>query len=200
VAGGGPNTGLWNRLRIALTSKSPAEFLADAWQRLAKNLNETRTVFLLQHEIFQSQSQFVKQYLMQRDASEYLRSEHTAEFADHLASFARYFSDVQAQANSIGATVVVVVLPERAQAAMISMQQWPDGFDPYKLGRDVDAIVTSRGGTYVDVLSGFRGIPNPEQNYMPVDGHPTGDGHAVISELLAQALTDGAVPALKAAR
>jgi hypothetical protein len=191
-----PTAGIWNRLRIALTSKSPTEFVADAWKRLAKTLNETHTVFLLQHEIFKSQSLFVKQYLMQPDASDYLRRDQTAEFQQHLASFAHYFSDVEAQAKSIGATVVVVVLPERAQAAMISMKEWPEDFDPYKLGSEVESIVTSRGGKYVDILSAFRSMPNPEQNFMPVDGHPTADGHAVISRLLAQALTDGEAPAL----
>jgi hypothetical protein len=195
-----PTAGVWNRLRIALASKSPTEFVADAWMRLAKTLNETRTVFLLQHEIFKSQSLFVKQYLMQPDASEYLRRDQTAEFQEHLSNFAHYFSDVEAQAKSIGATVVVVVLPERAQAAMISMKEWPEGLDPYKLGREVESIVTSYGGIYVDILSDFRSIPNPEQYYMPVDGHPTADGHAVISGLLAQALTAGSAPALSSVR
>ena len=83
---------------------------------------------------------------------------------------------------------------------MISMKESPAGYDPYKLGREVESIVTSRGGTYVDILSSFRSIPNPEQYYMPVDGHPTVDGHAMISRLLAQALTDGATPALSRVR
>ena len=65
----------------------------------------------------------------------------------------------------------------------------------------VRAIETvAGGGTYVDVLSGFRSIPNPEQNYMPVDGHPTAAGHAMISGVLAQALTSGAAPALSSVK
>jgi hypothetical protein len=195
-----PAVGVWNRLRTALTSRSPTEIVAKTWTRMANTLNETHTVFLLQHEIFKSQSQFVKQYLMQPAASDYLRRDPTAETRQHLASFARYFSDVEAQAKNIGATIVVVLLPERAQAAMISMKESPAGYDPYKLGREVESIVTSRGGTYVDILSSFRSIPNPEQYYMPVDGHPTVDGHAMISRLLAQALTDGATPALSRVR
>lgn len=188
-------TGFWSRLRIALQSKSPSEFIADAWEKLTKRLNETHTVFLLEHEIFKSQSQFVKQYLMLPDAG-YLHRAQTTEFQDHLATFAHYFSDVEAQATSIGATVVVVLLPERAQAAMISMKEWPEGYDPYKLGSEINSIVTKGGGIYIDVLSDFRSIPNPEQYYMPVDGHPTAAGHALISKFLGQALTDGALPAL----
>jgi len=192
--------GVWQRVVTALGSKSPSQFVADVWARIASDLNKTRSVLLLQHAIFQSQSQFVTQYLMQPEASDYLHSEYSPDFQEHLKSFARYYADVQARADSIGATVVVALLPERAQAAMISMKQWPDGFDPYKLGSEVRSIVTAGGGTYVDVLGEFRSIPNPERNYLPVDGHPTAEGHAIISGLLAQALTDGTAPVLRAAR
>jgi len=189
----------WRRVELAFTAKSPLEFIRDAWKRLVSTLDDTRSVFLLQHILFKSQSQYVRQYLMQSDASEYLQTEPTAAWVRNLAHFAGYFADVQAQADSIGATVVVVILPERAQAAMISMNEWPTGFDPYKLGDEVRSIVMSYGGTYIDILSGFRNIPNPERNYLPVDGHPYASGQALISDLLAEALTSGAVPALKVA-
>jgi hypothetical protein len=63
----------------------------------------------------------------------------------------------------------------------------------------VRKIVTRHGGIYINILPDFRGVPNPEAHYFPVDGHPTASGHAVISEMLAKALTDGAIPELKAA-
>jgi hypothetical protein len=155
-----------------------------------------RSILMLRHLLFQSQSQYVKQYLSQSDTTEYLRTENTVGWRLLLAHFARYYTDVQAKANSVGAIVVVSTLPERAQAAMISMKEWPAGFDPYKFGDDLRAIVIREGGTYVDILAGFRDIPNPEQGYFPVDGHPDGRGHATISRLLADALTGGTVPVL----
>jgi len=81
---------------------------------------------------------------------------------------------------------------------MIAMGQWPDGFDPYKLDDELRAILVSHGGIYIDILSGIRNIPNPEQYYFPVDGHPDAQGHLMFSRLLAKALTSGGVPALKA--
>jgi hypothetical protein len=195
-----PPMGLWQRVSFALKSKSPLQFVSDFWARITNELNGTRSVFLIQHAIFESQSQFVKQYLLQPESSDYLRSNESPALRAHLESFARYYADVQAQANSIGVPVVVVLLPERAQAAMISMKQWPEGFDPYKLGDEVRSIVTASGGIYLDVLPFFREIPNPERDYMPVDGHPNPDGHALLSGLLARALTDGGAPVLRAAR
>lgn len=91
-----------------------------------------------------------------------------------------------------------VYVPNRAQAAMISMGKWAAGYDPYKFGEELRAIITRHGGTYIDILPGFRSLPNPGQYYFPVDGHPDARGHAIISGFLAREITSGAVPALKA--
>jgi hypothetical protein len=82
---------------------------------------------------------------------------------------------------------------------MISMGKWPDGYDPYKLDNELRAIITRHGGIYIDILPGYRALPNPEEDYFPVDGHPNASGHAIISGMLAKALTNGSIPALKAA-
>jgi hypothetical protein len=80
---------------------------------------------------------------------------------------------------------------------MISlMGDWPGGFDPYKLDNDLRSIVVSHGGTYVDILPGFRAIPNPQLGYYAIDGHPNAAGHATITRLLSEKLVDGAVAGL----
>jgi hypothetical protein len=78
------------------------------------------------------------------------------------------------------------------------MGQWPAGCDPYKLDDDLRSIVLSRGAIYIDIFPGFRTIPNAEELYLPVDGHPNAAGHAVISSLLADQLSSGVIPSLKA--
>jgi len=80
---------------------------------------------------------------------------------------------------------------------MISMGEWPEGFDPYKLDRELRTIVTSHGGTYIDILSDFRTIPNPERAFFPWNPHPNADGHAIIADLLTKRLTSGTISALK---
>jgi hypothetical protein len=82
---------------------------------------------------------------------------------------------------------------------MISMGEWPAGYDPYKLDEELRSIITSHGGIYIDILPDLRNIPNPEQHYFPVDNHPDADGDAMISGMLAKELTGGAIPARKAA-
>jgi hypothetical protein len=89
-------------------------------------------------------------------------------------------------------------VPNRPQVAMISMGDWPAGYDPFKLEDEVRASIVRRGGRFIDILPDYRGVPGPERDYFPVDGHPDADGHAIIARFLAKELTSGAVPALKA--
>jgi hypothetical protein len=202
VSGGGPGdvdgplVRYWRRLAQAVGSKSPTDLMRSAWNQISAALSETRSVFLLQHFLFKSQSQYVKQYLMRGESSDYLRIKPGEIWRQNLTKFDRYFAAMQAQADRIGAVVVVVMLPARAQAAMISMNEWPAGYDPYRLDDELRSVVTSHGGIYIDILPDFRNIPNPEQHYFPVDGHPDAVWHAIVAEMLAKALTSGSVPAL----
>jgi hypothetical protein len=97
-----------------------------------------------------------------------------------------------------GVPLVVTLVPNRAQAAMISMGEWPAGYDPYKLDNELRSIIEKQGGTYIDILPDYRTIASPEQGYFTVDGHPNADGHALIARFLARELTSGAIPTLKA--
>jgi hypothetical protein len=54
------------------------------------------------------------------------------------------------------------------------------------------------GAQFIDVLPDYRGIPGPERDYFPVDGHPDASGQAIIFRFLAKELVNGGVPELKA--
>jgi len=92
-----------------------------------------------------------------------------------------------------------VLLPLHVQASMLSMGDWPAGYDPYKIDEELRSIITSHGGAYIDILPGIAKIPDAGQLYLAVDGHANAKGNAVFSKLLADQLTKGAVPALKVA-
>jgi hypothetical protein len=116
-----------------------------------------------------------------------------------LRQFDSDTDELARQARSARVPLVVTLVPNRAQAAMISMGEWPAGFDPYKLNDDMRAIVTRHGGIYIDLLPEYRTVINPEQGYYPVDGHPNSDGHAMISRMLVKELSNGAIPELSTA-
>jgi hypothetical protein len=159
--------------------------------------------FLYQHE---SQDQYLHSYLTMPNGAEgfwdagpgALRAEPSPEWLTHLREFDGYAAEVEGKARTAGVPLVAVLVPNRAQAAMISKGDWPAGFDPYTLDRALRSIVTSHGETYLEILPDFRTIPNAERHYYPLDGHPDADGHAIIAGFLAKELSSGAVPELRA--
>jgi len=157
----------------------------------------SRIRLLLRHFLYMSQSLYVKSYLMNGDDAAFLRTDLSSEWKQRLQQFNGYDLDIEARARAAGVPVAVVLVPDRAQAVMISMGEWPSGYDPYKLGEELRTIVTSHGGNFIDLLPEFRNIPNSVQGYFPVDGHPNAYGHAMISSILAKELTSGTIPGLK---
>ena len=163
------------------------------------------SVFLFRHALYQSQSLFVASYLAESPdlpylnkihGPEFLRTAPSGEWRSHLTELDTVVGDIGAQAKAAGVPLVVTLLPQRAQAAMVSRGAWPAGFDPYKLDNELRSMVASHGGTYVDILPELRDMPNSEQGFFPVDSHPNARGHAMLTELLTRGLTNGAVPVL----
>jgi hypothetical protein len=162
-----------------------------------KYAKDSGTRTLLEHFLYRSTSSYMRLYLQRTGGPEFLGTKLSVEWQHHLREYDTYAADIEGQAKAADIPLVVVLVPERAQAAMISMGEWPASYNPYKLDDELRFIVTSHGGIYIDILPDFRNVPNPEKYYFPVDGHPDADGHRIISRLLATALTGGAVPALK---
>jgi hypothetical protein len=150
---------------------------------------------------FQSQRQYIHSFLLNRpDEGEagFLKGEFSPQWQAHVSEFDSYAADIEQRAKAAGVPFAATFAPNRVQAAMISLGEWPPGFDPYQLDRTLQSIVTSHGGTYIDILPDFRTLPGPEHLYYPLDGHPDAQGQAVLAELLAKALAGGAIPELKA--
>lgn len=185
-------------VRQALAGKSLFEAIPTTLGLIRDKWVVSKAGMLIQHYIFLSQSEYLRLYLARGAQSGFLDAEPDSDWRHRLELFNGYVADFEGQASAAGVPVIVTLVPNRAQAAMISMGQWPPGYDPYKLGEEVRDIVVSHGGTYIDILPDFRTVPNPEQYYYPIDNHPDASGHAIIADMLARELTNGSVPALRA--
>ncbi len=189
----------WNTIRTvmeALKRKSLPDAAPVILAAIRTRWENTESGVLLQHYLFESQSEYVKLFLM-GPAAEFLRTKPDLKFQASIDEFNDYAADIEGRAKAAGVPLVAVLVPDRAQAAMVSMGKWPVGFDPYRLGLEIQSIISSHGGTYIDILPDFRSIPNPEQYYFPIDGHPTPEGHRIIADLLAKALTGGPIPSFR---
>jgi hypothetical protein len=180
-----------NRIQQTIARGSISDEILDIW-------NTHPISSMTEHYLYESQSLYLKSFLMGPEA-EFLKAEPDADWKRHLRQSGSVAEDVEERARDAGTPLAAVLIPDRAQAAMISMGEWPADYDPYKLDRDLRAIITRHGGTYIDILPDFHNIPNPEEGYYPVDDHPNAEGHAIIANLLARELTSGVIPELKAA-
>lgn len=183
----------WRRLHAALASQSIESGAADLF-------SYSKTAYMLRHFLFESQSETLKATFISSDSEAgYLKADPSAAWRNLLKNFESDAAAVQGEANSSGVPFAAVLVPGRGQAAMISTGEWPAGFDPYELGKQLRSIIVSHGGFYIDILHDFCRLPNAERFYFPMDGHPNAEGHSVISSMLARELTAGAIPALRVA-
>jgi hypothetical protein len=190
----------WYRVRAAFVNHSVPDAIAGLWRFAVSKWRTSSTAVLLQHIVLASRRQYVDAYLRGPDSEVgFLRISPSAEWRNNMKAFDYNAAVIEGRARAEGVPLVAALLPTRAQASMISMGVWPKGFDPFHVVHELRAIIVRHGGTYVDILPDFRGIRNPEQGYMQVDGHPNAQGHAMLSQLLAKVLTNGAIPDLEAA-
>ncbi len=184
---------IWSKLWNAVSNGTLGDKFRAHWE-------SSRTALVLKHFLLanESQDQYVTSYL-KNDEAGFLKAQPDQKWQHMLQVFQGDAADFAQQAKSAGIPFVAVLVPNRAQAAMVSMGQWPQGYDPYKFDNDLRDVIQANGGTYIDILPNFRKIPSAERYYFPVDGHLDANGHAVISRLLTESLTSGAVPALRAA-
>jgi hypothetical protein len=183
----------WNKFTASIAEGTFGERLRSRWE-------ETRTSIVLNHLLIASESQdeYIQSYLRNGDNANSLKTEPDAKWQMQLQYFDAELAEIAGLAKNAGLPLVAVFVPNRAQAAMISKGEWPAGYDPFQLENEVRDSVVSHGGHFIDILPDYRGVPSPERDYFPVDGHPDADGQAIISRFLAKELTSGAVPELKA--
>jgi hypothetical protein len=189
--------GLWGSWARLENSIMPGTI----WRRLRYRWGQSRTSVILEHYLIMSESpnQYVESYLQNGRDVDFLKTEPSARWQDLLENLEGQAEGFEKQAHDANIPFVAVLLPNRAQAAMISTNSWPRGYDPYKLDDELRTVIEAHGGTFVDVLPDFRSEPDPWKFYFPVDGHLNTKGHAMVSRMLAKKLTAGVVPFLTTA-
>ena len=181
----------WKRWKVAYLQGTAGAMAREAWQKEVKKFLDSSTGVMLLHCLYQNQTRYVHSFLQGPDSDAgFLQAELSGPWSKKVKEFNNVVAKIEEQAKAAGVPLVVVLAPARAQAAMLPMGQWPDDFDPYKIGAEVDQAVESRGETYIDILPGFKSIRNAGDFYLPVDGHPTIDGHSLLATFIAKGILE----------
>ena len=202
LEGGEDRSGIsraWHRTISLFRDKTIQQGLADNVKHVFE-IFCPGTVFLMEHLLYENQTEYVSRYVSADDETEFLRSRPDSAWRLRLQMFDYYVADIMARAKKAGVPIYVVVLPPRIEATLISRGEWPAALDPYKFGEEVRSIVESHGARYLDLLHGFRSIRNAERYYYAVDGHPNAGGQAIFGSLLLKAFASDAVSFSEPAR
>jgi hypothetical protein len=165
---------------------------------IGKLFSHTSSATMLRDFFYRSPSQYVQASLAGGDYNkDFLRIDPGAAWHEELREFSRGAKSIQEQAAEAHIPLVAVLVPDRTQAAMISMMgDYPAGFDPYKLGGELRTLITNGGGKYIDILPDFQSVPDPQLGYFAMDGHPNSIGYATITRFLARELLAASIPGL----
>lgn len=163
--------------------------------RLEHFVIQSRTLLVAQHFVFQNRETYIRAYLMYGDKADYLRQPFTPVWQRRFADLDVTIGDIADRLRHAGVPLVIIAVPSRAEAALLTSSELPEHVDPFAFGRAIQMIAARHGAGYVDLMGPISRIPNAEDLYYAVDGHLTSEGHAVIAAALSQKLQDGSVPA-----
>jgi hypothetical protein len=153
---------------------------------------ESRSVLLAQHFLLQNKDVLLRLHLVFGDKIE---QPHAPGWQQRFTDLDRIVGNMAGQLRSAGVPLILVSVPSRPQAAMLGLRQLPPDVDPFAFGRQIDMIAAKHGAGYVDISEAFSHIPDSEDLFYVVDGHPTAEGQKVIAQYIEQKLQDGSVPA-----
>ena len=112
--------------------------------------------------------------------------------------FGAYLADLRGSGASVGAPVVVLVIPDIAQVepakqarTMADYRFREDEVDWKRPQRELLAQANRAGVQVIDLLPAFRERADRDGLYLPIDEHFTALGHRVTAEILAESIVAG---------
>ena len=163
---------------------------------LKEFLNMPRVAGFLRGLLYRSESAYMAAYLRNIRESAQLPENSKSEEDGRMLLFNAYVRTIVEEAKAAGAPVVATAVPNRAESDLFAMSPRPAGISPDRLNDELHAIMVSNGATYIDVVPDLEKTPNLDGLYDQLGYHLNGNGHAVLTKILARALGCGAVPAL----
>lgn len=174
--------------------------MTSGWLDFKLRMRESKFVFAAQHFVLLDTQVLYETYASSGGSRELMSVPPIPGGERKYADFDKTLARLVTGLNGSGVPLIVMAVPNRVAAAMVSNRSHLEGTDPNWFGRHIGEIAAQHGALALDVTPEFAIAPHAERLFYPVDNHPTGDGHAVIAQALVDRLTDGSIPQLAACR
>ena len=191
-AGSAPPTDVGGDVAATSTRLSPLT-------RFRLLLRDSRAFLVGQHFLFENTDFFVRAYLLAR-ADDALHVPLSPSFRTQYSNVERALAQWGDSLHDHDVPLVVVPVPNRIQAALLSRHERFSGVDPFAFRDHMRQVTTQAGVPMVDVFPAFGAAAHAERMYYPVDSHPNADAHAIIADEVARYLLSGDVPAFASCR
>lgn len=160
-------------------------------------VNSSSSVSMFRHWWLSDRGRLIDLYTLPGDSNDFLRAPTPPAWRNRLAIADDAFAGLAATAKTRDVPWIVLLAPTVGQAAIAANTAPRPGFDAYLLGNELRSLVEKRGGTFYDLTGDFAQEARQDRDFYIVNGHPTGEGHAVIARRVAALLTQK-VPAFAA--
>jgi hypothetical protein len=152
-------------------------------------VNASSSVSMFRHWWLSDRGRLVDLYTLPGDSNDFVRSPTPPAWRNRLAIADDAFASLAATAKTGNVPWIVLLTPTVGQAALAASDAPRLGFDAYLLGNELRGLVESRGGTFYDLTGDFAREKRLDRDFYIVNGHPTGEGDAVIARRVAALLT-----------
>ncbi|TDN67455.1 hypothetical protein [Paraburkholderia sp. BL10I2N1] len=158
-------------------------------------VQDSRAISVAEHFMFENPEIQVSMYLRYGDKADFLRQPFSRAWQQRLAAFDQLLGDVADRFRMAGVPLLLVVIPQRAQAELLTTQPLPSGVDPFALGRAMSVIAQRHGVRYVDLFTAFSHETHPARFYYPVDNHLNEDGSQAVAHGIIASLSHSGIAA-----
>ena len=124
----------------------------------------------------------------------------SARWQARYSDFDLVLTDMAARFHQAGIPLLLMAVPSRPEAALLSVGDPPPHSDGYAFDRTLQQMAAKLDMGYVDGIREFAGTPKSDHLFYIVESHITGDGHALLARALVRKLMDGSVPGISERR
>jgi hypothetical protein len=164
-------------------------------RRIQLLITDSRTALVAEHFLLRNRDTYLRLYLHYGDKADFLRQPFTPLWQRRFADMDLIIGGMADKFHTAGVPFIVIPVPSRAEAALLSSPAVPAGVDPFAYGHELEKIADAHGASYVDLMAPFSKIPDANSLFFIVDGHLADLGQKVVATSLTRKLVDGTIPA-----
>ena len=179
-------------------AQSPVIRIERKWHEFKLKARNSRLALAFAHFALMNEQVLYQVFLKDGGSRAVMSVPPTPVGERRYSQFATILDRMMVRLHGAGVPVIVLIIPNRVAAAMVSNGSRLEGIDPWWFGRHMSEIAVQHNALAVDVTPKFVSTPHAERLFYAVDNHPTAEAHAIIAQGLIERLTDGSIPQMAA--